>query len=137
MKFYQIPPDPIPERVLDGLEPVVSVDAEEVGSGQEALDVLVERVQDHEDRGDLLVQVLHHGQRHRLDQVVPGAGRVGVRLGEKKWFELGFGLTFRTAPRTGWPLSASSSSGSPPPWSRCRRCRRTPPETFEFNHIGN
>ena len=37
----------------------------------QTLDVLVEGVEDHEDRGHVLVQVLHHRDGHRLDQVVP------------------------------------------------------------------
>ena len=66
--------DYAPEGVLDRLEPVVAVDAEEVSSGQQALNVLVVRVQDHEDWRNLLVQVPHHGQRHALVQVVPAEG---------------------------------------------------------------
>ena len=54
-----------------------------MGSRQEGLDVFVIRVQDHEYRWHLLVQVLHHGQRHRLHQLVPGEGdhvEVGLRM---------------------------------------------------------
>ncbi len=43
-------------------------------SGQQALDVPVVRVQDHEDRRNLLVHPLQHGQRHALVQVVPAEG---------------------------------------------------------------
>ena len=63
-----------PEAVLDRLEPVVPVYGEEVLARQEALHVLVERLQDHKDGGNLLVEVPHHGQGHGLDQVVPREG---------------------------------------------------------------
>ena len=35
------------------------------------LDILVIRIKDHEDRRYILLQVLHHGQRHSFHQVVP------------------------------------------------------------------
>ena len=37
----------------------------------QTLDVLVEGVEDHEDGRHVLVEVLHHRDRHRLYQVVP------------------------------------------------------------------
>ena len=89
----------------------------------QTLDVLVEGVEDHEDGGHVLVQVLHHRDGHRLDQVVPASGN--FESPAKK--PINFQPTFRRGRRRGWPRTGASSSATPLPSSRGRRCRRTPP----------
>ena len=90
----------------------------------QTLDVLVEGVEDHEDGGHVLVQVLHHRDGHRLDQVVPA--RCNFESPAKNAIK--FKPAFRRGRRRGWLRTGASSSETPPPSSRGRRCRRTPPD---------
>ena len=46
------------------------------------LDILVIRIKDHEDWRYILLQVLHHGQRHSFHQVVPS---IWDHIPEKGW----------------------------------------------------
>ena len=82
--------DQTSQRVPDRLKPVVAVDAQEVGARQQALDVLVVGVEDHEDWRHVVLHVFEHGHRHAFIQVVT-AERYDVEVGLGLFFLL---LTF-------------------------------------------
>ena len=75
------------------------------------LDILVIRIKDHEDRRYILLQVLHHGQRHSFHQVVPSIWDHIPEIGWVLIIE-----SWRQVLLTGLTLRPFCSVGSPQPW---------------------